>query len=222
MKISKETLAILRNFAAINGNIKVQEGNTLKTISAARNVLAEATVNETFPREFCIYNLSDFLNCVTLFEDADLNFEDNAVTISANGTKLNYKYSSPSIIVAPEKAIKIPDAPDVVFSLTADDLNKLWRGAAAINGDTIKITTKGKTITLEALDAHTTVNTFKMTIEADKELVEKEFNIKRGNMNFIAGIDYEVSLWHKKISCFTGKTVSVKYYVALEAQPNDD
>lgn len=220
MKITKETLAILRNFSGINGNIKVEAGNTLKTISAARNVLAEATITETFPREFCIYNLGEFLNCVTLFEDADLDFGESLVTISANGTKLNYKYSSPSIIVAPEKSINLPDAPDVTFSLTADDLNKLWRGAAAVNGDTIKITTKGETITLEALDDRATINTFKMSVKSEKELEAGEFRIKRGNMNFIGGNDYDVSLWAKGISCFSGKTVPVKYYVALEAQPN--
>ena len=220
MQITKETLAILRNFAGINGNIKVEAGSTLKTISAARNVLAEATITETFPREFCIYNLGEFLNCVTLFEDADLDFGDNAVTISTSGTKLVYKYSSPSIIVAPEKPINLPDAPDVVFDLTADDLNKLWRGAGAVNGDTIKIATGGNKVIIEALDVRTTVNTFKMQIAVAGEMNKGEFLLKRSNMNLIGGTDYTLSLWAKGISCFAGKTLPVKYYVALEANLN--
>ena len=215
MQISKETLAILKNFASINGNIKVEVGSQLKTISVARNVLAEASVTENFPKEFCIYNLGEFLNCVTLFEEADLEFGDQMVTISANGTKLNYKYSSPSIIVSPEKPIKLEDAPDVKFTLTAEDLGKLNRGAGAVNGDTIKITCSGNEITLEALDDRTTVNTFKMKIAAENA-GNGEFRVKRANMNFIAGNDYEVSIWQKGISCFQGTAIPVKYYVALE------
>lgn len=216
MKITRETLAILRNFASINGNIKVEAGSALKTISAARNVLAEAEITEAFPKEFCIYNLSEFLNCVTLFDDADLEFGDNAVTISTEETRLVYKYSSPSIIVAPEKPINLPDEPDVVFDLSAEDLSKLWRGASAVNGDTINITTNGNQVDLEALDLRTTVNTFKLRLTVPNELQSGTFLLKRANMALIGGTGYNVSLWKKGISRFAGKDIPVKYYVALE------
>lgn len=215
MKISKETLAILKNFATINGNIRVQIGNELKTITPSRNVLATAKVTEQFPVEFCIYDLGAFLNCVTLFEDADLDFQENLVVISANNTKLKYKYSSPSIIVSPTKDIQINDEPDAVFNLTNDDLTKLFRGAAAVAGDSIKISTMGKDITFEALDDRTTVNTFKMVVKSDVELSSKDYHLKRSNMNFLPD-DYKVSIWQKGITKFEGKTIPVIYYVALE------
>ena len=215
MKLSKDTLAILKNFASINGNIKVEPGNKLKTISAARNVLAVAEVAETFSKEFCIYDLGGFLNSVTLFDDADLQFGDDSVLITAGNTVTKWRYSPPAIIVAPEKDPKIDTDPNVKFSITADDLAKLNRGASAVNGDTIKITTKGNKVVLEALDDRTTVNVFKMTLTTKEELKEGEYCLKRQNMNFIVG-DYDVAIWDMGISQFTGNENAVQYFVSLE------
>jgi hypothetical protein len=218
MKLTKETLAILKNFASINGNIRVQEGSYLKTISVARNVFATATISETFPKEFCLYDLGGFLNCVTLFDDeANLEFGDNAVLITTNNTKIEYRYSSPNIVVYPEHDPDFSDAPDVEFSLTADELAKLNKGAAAVNGDTIKIATKGSEVVLEALDNGTTVNTFKMAVSVDKDLPDGEFYLKRSNMGFMAD-GYEIYLWKDKFSKFVGSTIPVTYFVSLEKQ----
>ena len=49
MKLSDNTLTILKNFAGINNSILVKEGNRLRTISVAKNILAEADIKEEFP-----------------------------------------------------------------------------------------------------------------------------------------------------------------------------
>ena len=49
MKLSDNALAILKNFAGINNSILVKEGNKLRTISVAKNILAEAEIKEEFP-----------------------------------------------------------------------------------------------------------------------------------------------------------------------------
>ena len=65
MKLSKETLSVLKNFATINGNILIKTGNRLSTISAQKNVMASTTVSENFDSDFGIYDLNEFL-CVQL------------------------------------------------------------------------------------------------------------------------------------------------------------
>ena len=60
MKLSDKTLTILKNFAGINNSILVKEGTNLRTISVAKNIHAEATIEEDFPREFGIYDLNQF------------------------------------------------------------------------------------------------------------------------------------------------------------------
>ena len=58
MKLSDSTLAVLKNFAGINNSILVKKGNQLRTISVAKNILAEAEIPEDFPRDVAIYDLS--------------------------------------------------------------------------------------------------------------------------------------------------------------------
>jgi len=74
MKISKETLEVLKNFSAINPNLVISEGNKLSTIAEAKNIMASTEVSETFPKEVGIYDLNEFLSAHSLIEDADLEF----------------------------------------------------------------------------------------------------------------------------------------------------
>ena len=54
MKLSDKTLSVLKNFSSINQSILFKEGNKLRTISVMKNILAEATINEEFSRDFGI------------------------------------------------------------------------------------------------------------------------------------------------------------------------
>ena len=62
MKLSDNSLTVLKNFAGINNSILVKQGTSLRTISVAKNILAEAEITEEFPRDFAIYDLNKFLN----------------------------------------------------------------------------------------------------------------------------------------------------------------
>ena len=52
MKVSNQTLSVLKNFSEINENILVKPGKTIRTISTLKNVLAEATIDENFEQEW--------------------------------------------------------------------------------------------------------------------------------------------------------------------------
>ena len=58
MKLTDSTLTVLKNFAGINNSILVKKGNKLRTISVAKNILAEADIPEDFPKDVAIYDLS--------------------------------------------------------------------------------------------------------------------------------------------------------------------
>ena len=57
MKLSDKTIKLLKNFSSINQSILFKEGSKLRTISVMKNILAEATVDEEFPKDFGIYDL---------------------------------------------------------------------------------------------------------------------------------------------------------------------
>jgi len=81
MKVSNVTQAILKNFASINSNIVINAGSELKTIAEAKNVLAKATVEESFDTPFGIYDLNEFLGVMAMFDDPELTVADDALSI---------------------------------------------------------------------------------------------------------------------------------------------
>ena len=74
MKLSDNTKMVLRNFATINQNLVIKEGSELLTMSSMKNIVARAEVEETFPKEIAIYDLNEFLTCLSLFKNPNLEF----------------------------------------------------------------------------------------------------------------------------------------------------
>ena len=87
MKLSEQTVSILKNFSTINQNLVIKEGSEIATMSAMKNIVAKATVEENFPVEFAIYDLNEFLSALSLFENPDLDFQENYVLITESGSK---------------------------------------------------------------------------------------------------------------------------------------
>ncbi len=131
MKLSDNTLAILKNFAGINNSILVKEGNKLRTISVAKNILAEAEIKEEFPRDFAIYDLNQFLNGLSLHQDPDLDFQQSSyLSIREGKRRVKYFFADPNVIISPpEKDITLPTQ-DVCFQMDSVTLEKLVKAAA--------------------------------------------------------------------------------------------
>ena len=119
MKISIETLNILKNFSTINSSLVVKKGNVLRTISPAKNILANFTCPENFDNDFAVYDLNEFLGGLSLFKDPDFDFTDPSyLLIKSGGSKVKYFFSDPSVITEPpEKEIALPTI-DVAVSYT--------------------------------------------------------------------------------------------------------
>ena len=122
MKLSKSTLDILKNFSNINQSICFKEGTELSTLSIQKNILSRANVEEKFPKSFAIYDLSEFLSGLTLFEDPEFNFDnDNYVIIKDRKNSSRYFFADPSTITTPpENRVELPSK-DVCFTVAWAD-----------------------------------------------------------------------------------------------------
>ena len=216
MKLSDSTLSILRNFAGINNSILVKKGNRLRTISVAKNILAEANLNEEFPSDFALYDLNQFLNVNnSLFRNPELDFTDKGyVVISEGKSKQTFFFADPNVIVTPpDKDITLPTE-DVCFELSTEQLDKLLK-AAAINQlpDFSAIGKNGK-VTLVVRDKkNDTSNNFNIVVgETESEF---SFNFKVENIKILPGT-YDVVMSKKLLSRFVSKDYNLKYYIALE------
>jgi hypothetical protein len=219
MKLSENTLVMLKNFSSINSSLSVKTGNVLSTISTGENIFAIAELEENFPRDFSIYELNEFLGGMTLMKDAEMVFDnDHYVTIKNNRSSIKYFFSDSSLIKkAPEKHITMPDE-DVQFVLTESDLNSLKRASAVYQLPDFSVIGDGEKIYVVVRDKENdTSNTFSIAVgDTDDEFV---FNMKEENIIILKG-DYDVVISRKKISRFTHKTMPVVYYIALEPDSN--
>ena len=215
MNLSDKTLTVLKNFAGINNSILVKEGNQLRTISVAKNILAEAYIEENFPRQFGIYDLNQFLNGLSLHQDPDLDFSpDSYLSIREGKRSVKYFYADPQVIIAPpEKEITLPSE-DVHFQLESTSLEKLLKAAAVYQLPDFSVIGEAGVVKLVVRDKkNDTSNSFSVVVaETDKIFT---FNFKVENIKIIPGA-YDVVVSQKLLSKFTNDTYNLKYYIALE------
>lgn len=216
MKISKETLDVLKNFSAINPNLVIKPGNKLSSIAEAKNIMSAVEVSETFPKEVGIYDLNEFLGALSLINDPDLEFGDDSVIIKSDLASLTYRYADTSILTSPVKEVTMPEV-DVTVNLTADDITQVRKAGSALGHPVVSITSSegSDKLYLEVKDPeNATANVFKLEVgESDKSF---DFQFLISNLKLVPG-DYEVSVSSKLIShwkCINNN--SVEYWIALE------
>ena len=215
MKLSDSTLSLLKNFSTINQSILFKQGSRLRTISVMKNILAEATISEEFPKDFGIYDLNQYLNGLALHNNPELNFEaDNYVVIKEGRSRSKYFFADPSVIITPpEKSIELPSE-DVTFDLSTDQLDKLLKAAAiyqlpdlsVVGGDgVVKVLVRDK--------KNDTSNDYSVIVGETESTFS--FNFKVENIKILPGT-YSVVVAQKLLSRFTNKNQDLVYYIALE------
>lgn len=217
MELSENTLAILKNFASINANIVMKQGNVIKTVSEAKNLLAAATILEDIPRTIGVYDLNEFLGVLGLVDTPRVDWKDNHAIISDSSgrSKIRYFYSDVENLTSPAKDITMPSV-DVKFILESDVLNKVKRAASALRLNELAISSNNGVITLSVIDTdNPTSNTF--SIDVDGEFQEENFNfiLNIQNLKMLPGT-YQVEISSKLIAHFTNVENKTQYWIALE------
>ena len=215
MKLSDSTLTVLKNFAGINNSILVKQGSKLRTISVAKNILAEADISEDFPKDVAIYDLNQFLNGLSLHQDPNLDFtEESYLTIREGKRRVKYFYADPQVIISPpEKEISLPTE-DVCFQLESVTLEKLLKAAAVYQLPDLAAVGENGVVKLVVRDKkNDTSNEFAVVVgETDKDFT---FNFKVENIKIIPGA-YDVVISSKLLAKFTNSSYNLIYYIALE------
>tara|TARA_R110000822_G_scaffold194194_4_gene332489 strand:- start:2985 stop:3659 length:675 start_codon:yes stop_codon:yes gene_type:complete len=217
MEISANTVKVLQNFASINSNIVIQPGNTIMTISEAKNILSQATLTEQFDSVIGIYDLQNFLSVLDLVDNASVQFKDNYMVVGGNAGRsmLKYYYADPEMLTSPSKPINMPKA-DVSFTLDQPTLNNLKRAANILNHTQLVIEPDGGSIKLSIVDIeNTTANTYSIVVEGEYNTDNFKFVLNINNLKLITD-DYKVDISSKLISQFSSVTHDVKYWIALE------
>ena len=223
MKLSKHTLTVLKNFSSLNSNLLVKPGNTIKTVTPAKNVAVETRVLENFPIQFGIWDMNKFLGTISLFEDPEFEFNENCVYISGKGgAKVAYYYSEPKLLTTFDKEVKVPNTV-VHFDLTEETFNALQRAASILQlPDLCVRSTDSGEIELAVLDKkYSTTNNFTIPVGDNDSNSTFNFYFKIENLKLLVG-DYSVSICKSVVSKFEHKDHDLTYYVALETDSNHE
>ena len=220
MKLSDHTVDVLKNFATINQNLVIKQGSTLTTMSAMKNIVAKAEVEESFEKEVAIYDLNEFLASISLFTSPILDFNEGFVTIKEENNpknSLKYFYSDPSVVTSPNKTITMPSK-EVSFKLNGENLNKLKRAAGVIQAPDLVLEKKNTDVFLTVKDKkNDTANTFSIDVDTVADGSDFKFYFKVENLKLMDG-DYEVDISSKNISHLASSNKDVEYWVALEPE----
>jgi hypothetical protein len=193
----------------------VKAGSSLSTMSAMKNIVAKADVTEEFPSDFAIYDLNEFLSALSLFGKPDLEFGNDFVIITEEGTSksLKYWYSDPSVVTTPSKEISMPST-ELTFNLSSDTLNEITKAAAVIGVPDMALA-GGKLMVTDKKNS--TANAYETSLDVGSVDAEYKFWFKVENLKVMPGA-YDVEVSSKKISHFTNTKLGVQYWIALEPE----
>ena len=217
MRISTETFNVLKNFATINSSLVVNEGSVIRTMSPVKNILAEYTCSETFPHNFALYNLNEFLIGITLFQEPEFTFDNSKyVVISSGRSKVEYFYSDPSLIVKPSDKDIPMDGDLVEFELSQEVLGSLLKSSSVFNRTDLSLIGEGDDLNLVIHDKdNPTSNNFSVRVGDNNKMDDFTFNFKVENIKIIPDT-YNVVVSSNNIALFTSSKYSLRYWIALE------
>ena len=220
MKISKKTFDILKNFSGIRSSIHVEQGNVIRTVSTAKNIMAEAKVEEDFVKPFAIFDLGKFIATTSLFGTPEYQFNDKFVTIKANNSSVNYFYADEKLVEKANKSIKMP-AMTVSFDLTQNQIAEIQKASSVLQLDAVCIrNTEAGGIEMVAFDRkvglNSSSNVFTMILS---DQTDNKFNLFM-DIELLKMIpdDYKVEVGGTAVAKFTGKNNSVSYWIALRSE----
>ena len=217
MKLSSDTVTVLRNFSDINQNILFKVGNKLKTMSTMKNIVAKAEIKEDIEQEFGVYDLPEFLRAIDSFQSPVIKFNGKtSMTINDEKSTLaaRYAFADKETLVTPSKEIKMPDL-SVCFQLKNSSYESLKKLFVNLNLPDLAIKGEDGKIKLVALDKKNS-NSNQSSISVGETDANFTAYIKTENLKLIPG-DYDVVLSKQKIAHFVNSKAKVEYWIALEA-----
>lgn len=217
MKLSQNTIDILKNLSGINLNLAVNKGSTLKTISEAKNITASAEIAESFSTDFGIYNLSEFISVFDLLPDPEIEFTHDRAVFRSGRSSATYRFADASILTKPTKDLVMPPS-DVSFIIDSATLNQIRSAARTFKHTILSVNRESdKVANLSVVDPkNPAANSFTISIDTtNSQSSQYDVQFLIANLKMIPG-DYEVDISAKGISRWSQLDGTLLYHIAIE------
>lgn len=206
MKISEDTLKMLKWMSTVNGGIKIDPGNRLYSKAESQAMACVCEVAENFEQPFVTTNLQKFLQLVDLIDDPDFEFkEDSVIITSGDGkNKVRFLQSNPALV---NQSNKIPkEQPDVAitFNLASADLQKVFNSAKVLCVSDITLHTKEGNIymTVSNKSMNSSSDYVDVKVGECEPDLDISFAFKKQNLKLITDYSYEVTVYSVGLARF--------------------
>lgn len=215
MKLSSETVNVLKNFGTINPGLYFKQGSVLRTIAPSKAIASRAKIKESFPDEFCVADINQFLTVYNLYNDSEIDFSDADIIFKSGKSKIKYRKTAPEmIVIPPEKELNLPSV-EVAFTLTEEDHTNIMKTASVLRSPNIAVESIDGQVYITAFDvADTAAHTNSIEVNAPTD-ADFRFVFLKENLKIIPG-SYDVEICEKGIAYFKHKFQEVDYWVAIE------
>lgn len=226
MKLSDRTVSILKNVSSVNNTLVVKSGNVIKH-KPLEGIMpyVKATVAETFPVDFQIYNLQQLLALLNQFDEPDIEFFDDHLEIKDEaGHEGNVTYASMDSLKDPidyKRNIKMPSV-EQSFKLSSNDLQSVFKAAKMLQQPQIAFIGDGKKLRLSTYDMHVrSADSFKFIVgETDRKFT---MALDVTLINMLAG-DYQVDLSFRGVARFMSEAEdsTIEYWLGANEKSKYD
>jgi hypothetical protein len=212
MQLSPRTIVVLKNFSNINPGLVIKPGSIIRTAAEAMDLLAVATIEEKFEKQFAIANLSQFLGVLSTFETPTLKFKDKSLFITEGLREYQYVYGEPAFIKSPpDKEIVLPKTV-ASFQLSKKVLNDMTRISAISQFPEVAIVGDVDGLYFRGLDCkNSTNNVYNQKLGNDTPGLNFMAVFGADKLNVLLSEDYQVTVT-KGIVQF--KSIDVSYWIA--------
>jgi hypothetical protein len=217
MKLSEQTLTVLKNFASINSGVVIRSGATQRTMSPEKSVLVEATLEDTFPCQFGIYDLNQFLGNTLALNAPDMDFSDNLVMMKDDMMTVKYSSCNPELIISPPNKELVLTDPEVKFDLSQTIVNRLLRLASMNNLPHLSFVVKSGELSVMVHDKANNLSNYASIRIGDHAGEDMIATFKTENIKMIPD-DYSVEVKLGKFATFVSKTKNLKYFIVVESK----
>lgn len=214
MKFDPRTVSVIKNFGSINSSMLFRPGKVLSTVAVSKTILARATVETEFPKEFAIYDLSRFLNVMSLLDNPDIDIGERDISLSNGRSKIRYVCAAPNLILSPKTdQIKLPSE-DIQLTITSDMFAQFSKAASILGLPEMVIEGDGKTLRIMGADS---ANRVQDAYSLDIGETDKTFHIvfKLENLKLLPE-DYNVTVSREHIAHFKGN--NIEYWITPDAK----
>lgn len=221
MKLSRETIDILKNFQSINPSIVIRPGNMLMT-QRQDFVVARAKVSEEFPRVAPLVDLKKFLALYSLGgEDTDVDFTEEKIIISQDDYRSNLAYSPEGLIDSPPEGMRPRlKNKDVQFTLKQEVWERVSAAMSIMSFSEFAFVGEDGVLSIQGLSTRIE-NGESDTYSANIGETEHNFRciMNASHMRLIPG-DYDVTISRDGIVHFKGGIA--EYWIIMSAKSSFD